>query len=195
MLNGITYAYTTTVPGFYNPITNVGTLSISAPGATAISGAQGDDIVNNGTVQASGAASVGINASTYGVVTNNGTVGVTGAGSTAVQMTGSFGSLLNYGTISAAPGSYAIQTNSTSVGTLVVNNGFSDGQVLVAAGPYARFENSGWLGSAPPARASRTRSAAPSRRLRSAPWRCASAPTASPTRCRSTARRGSPERH
>ena len=29
---------------------------------------------------------------------------------------------------------------------LVVNYGVIDGQVRVTAGPYARFENSGWMG-------------------------------------------------
>ena len=66
----------------------------------------------------------------------------------------------DYGAVSAAPGGYAIQTNATSVGTLVVNNGVINGQVLIAAGPYARFENSGWLGVSAARAASRTRSAA-----------------------------------
>jgi hypothetical protein len=56
-------------------------------------------------------------------------------------MTGSFGSLLNYGTINAAPGGFAIQTDSTAVGTVVFNAGVINGQVSIAAGPYARFEN------------------------------------------------------
>ncbi len=147
VLNGVTTAYVTTIPGaFYNPITNNGALSSAAAGAVVLSGVEGDDIVNNGTVTATGAGAVGINPNTYGVVTNNGTVGVTGAGSSAVMMSGSFSSLLNYGTISAAPGSVAIQADATASGTIVVNNGVINGQVVVNAGPFVRFENSGWMG-------------------------------------------------
>ena len=149
-LNGVTYAFTTTVPGIYNPITNNGTLSSGTAGATLIAGTQGDDIVNNGTVTTTGAGSVGININTYGVVTNSGTVAVSGAGSTGVLMSGSFSSLLNYGTINAAPGTFAIQTDSTAVGSLVFNTGVINGAVSIAAGPYARFENSGWMGITAP---------------------------------------------
>ena len=92
VLNGITYAYTTTVPGFSDPITNVGTLSISAPGATAISGAPATTSSTTAPSQASGAASVGINAGTYGVVTNNGTVSVAARAARRCN-DGEFGSL------------------------------------------------------------------------------------------------------
>jgi subtilase-type serine protease len=149
-LNGVTYAFTTTVPGIYNPITNNGTLSSGTAGATLIAGIQGDDIVNNGTVTTTGAGSVGLNINTYGVATNNGTVSASGAGSSGVLMSGSFSSLLNYGTITAAPGSFAIQTAAGAAGTLVFNTGVIDGQVSIAAGPYARFENSGWMGITAP---------------------------------------------
>lgn len=146
VLNGVTSAFITTIPGIYNPITNNGTLSIGTAGAVALQGIQGDDIVNNGTVTTTGAGSAGININTYGVVTNNGTVAVSGAGSTGVLMSGSFSSLLNYGTINAAPGSIAIQTDSTASGSLVFNTGVINGQVVVNAGPLVRFENSGWMG-------------------------------------------------
>jgi subtilase-type serine protease len=149
-LNGVTYAFTTTVPGIYNPITNNGTLSSGTVGATLIAGVQGDDIVNNGTVTTTGAGSVGLNINTYGVATNNGTVNASGAGSSGVLMSGSFSSLLNYGTITAAPGSFAIQTDSTAVGSLIYNTGVINGAVSIAAGPYARFENSGWMGITAP---------------------------------------------
>ncbi|MGZ5911117.1 MAG: autotransporter domain-containing protein, partial [Reyranella sp.] len=145
-----TYAFTTTVPGIYNPITNNGALSTGTAGTTAIAGIQGDDIVNNGTITTTGAGSVGININTYGVVTNSGTVAVSGAGSTGVLMSGSFSSLLNYGTINAAPGTFAIQTDATAVGSLVYNTGVINGAVSIAAGPYARFENSGWMGITAP---------------------------------------------
>jgi len=143
---GVVTAYLTNIPGsFYNPITNTGTLTASAPGAAAISVA-GDDVMNSGTILATGTNTVGITSGTYGAITNTGTISATGAGSTAVQMTGTFGTLLNSGVISAAPGAIAIGSNSTSVGTVVVNTGTIDGQVAIAAGPYSRFENSGWMG-------------------------------------------------
>jgi subtilase-type serine protease len=148
--NGTTFAFTTNVPGIYNPITNNGALSTGTAGTTAIAGIEGDDIVNNGTITTTGAGSVGININTYGVVTNSGTVAVSGAGSTGVLMSGSFSSLLNYGTINAAPGTFAIQTDSTAVGSLVFNTGVINGAVSIAAGPYARFENSGWMGITAP---------------------------------------------
>jgi len=144
--NGVTSAFTTTVPGIYNPITNNGALSTGTAGTTALQGIQGDDIVNNGTVTTTGAGSVAININTYGVVTNSGTVAVSGGGSTGVLMSGSFSSLLNYGTINAAPGTFAIQTDSTAAGTLVFNTGVINGAVSVNAGSSARFENSGWMG-------------------------------------------------
>ena len=141
-----TFAYLTNIPGnFYNPVTNTGSLIASAPGAAAIS-VNGDDVANSGTIQATGAGSMGITSGTYGAITNTGTISATGAGSTAVQMTGTFGTLLNAGLISAAPGAIAIGSNSTSAGTAVVNIGTIDGQVALAAGPYSRFENSGWMG-------------------------------------------------
>ena len=52
--------------------------------------------------------------------------------------------------ITAAPGAFAIQTGPTAVGTLVVNSGVIDGPVAVAAGPFARFQNSGWMGISAP---------------------------------------------
>jgi subtilase-type serine protease len=146
VVGGVTRAYLTNIPGlFYNPITNTGNLTVSAPNAAAIS-ASGDDVMNSGTILATGTNGVGITSGTYGVITNTGAIGVTGAGGTAVQMTGTFGTLLNAGLISATPGAIAIGSNSSSVGTVVVNTGTIDGQVAIAAGPYARFENSGWMG-------------------------------------------------
>jgi uncharacterized protein with beta-barrel porin domain len=150
VLNGVTSAFITTVPGVYNPITNNGALSTGVAGATALAGIEGDDIVNNGTITTTGAGSVGVNINTYGVATNNGTVAVSGAGSSGVLMSGSFSSLLNYGTINAQPGTFAIQTDSTASGSLVFNTGTINGQISIAAGPYARFENSGWMGITAP---------------------------------------------
>jgi subtilase-type serine protease len=146
VLNGITYAYTTTIPGIYNPVTNSASLSFTAASALGITSANGDDVVNSGSISMTGANSVGISGGTYAVVTNTGTINVSGAGSTAVQMTSTYGSLLNAGTLRAAPGGFAIQTDGSAVGTLVVNTGVIDGQVAIAAGATARFENSGWMG-------------------------------------------------
>lgn len=142
---GTTKAFVVNVPGLYNPVSNSGSVTSGAAGAVAINGA-GDDVVNTGSILMTGLNSVGIDNGTYGVVTNYGAIGVTGTGSTAVRMTGDFSSLLNAGTISAAPGGYTIQTDPTATGSLVVNNGIVNGLVSIAAGPYARFENSGWLG-------------------------------------------------
>src|SRR5208337_3504545 len=64
---------------------------------------------------------------------------------------GLYGTLLNMGSIIAAPGSYAIQTGPSAAGTAIVNDGTIDGQVAVTpAGADARFENSGWLGISVP---------------------------------------------
>lgn len=144
--NGVTRAFTTTIPGIYNPITNNGALSTGTAGAVALQGIQGDDIVNNGTVTTTGVGSTAINVNTYGVVTNSGTVAVSGAGSSGVLMSGSFSSLLNDGTINAAPGSFAIRSDSTASGSLVFNTGVINGPVSINAGPLVRFENSGWMG-------------------------------------------------
>lgn len=144
--DGVTYAYTTTIAGIYTPVTNSANLSFTAASALGIASANGDDIVNSGTVTMTGANSIGVSGGTYAVVTNTGTIDVSGAGSTAVQMTGSYGSLLNTGILRAAPGGFAIQTDGTADGTLVVNTGIIDGQVAIAAGATARFENSGWMG-------------------------------------------------
>jgi uncharacterized protein with beta-barrel porin domain len=142
--------FTVNIPGIYNPIQNNGTLIVGADNVAALAGGQGDDLLNTGTIVTTGANSPGISSDTYGVVTNNGAITVTGAGSAAVRMNGLFGTLLNYGALTAAPGAYAIATGPTASGTLVVNEGTIDGQVNITAGPYARFENSGWLGISAP---------------------------------------------
>ncbi|MGH8430908.1 MAG: autotransporter outer membrane beta-barrel domain-containing protein, partial [Solimonas sp.] len=144
--DGVTRAYSVNVPGLYNPITNTGTLAVNTANMAAITGAAGDDILNSGSILAGGVNGVGVSSNSYSVVNNTGVISATGIGGTAVQMAGSFGSLLNAGLIHAGPGAVAIGTTPTSIGTLVVNNGVIDGPVAIAAGPYARFENSGWLG-------------------------------------------------
>lgn len=138
--------YFVTVPGVYNPIRNTGTLTVSNAGAIGVAGISGDDIVNDGTIRVTGANAIGIKSDTYGVVTNNSLVQATGAGATGIQLNGLDGTLLNAGTITAASGATAISTGSTASGTMVVNTGTIDGQVVFAAGPQGRFENSGWLG-------------------------------------------------
>ena len=143
--DGVTSSYIVNVPGLYNPITNSGTLTFATAGTAAIA-SNGDDIVNNGSILATGAGGVGISSGTYGVVTNNGTIAASGSGGVGVQLTGNFGTLLNYGTINAPTNGLAIQTGSSAVGTLVFNAGVINGPVSVNAGSFARFENSGWMG-------------------------------------------------
>lgn len=143
--NGVTKSYIVTVPGIYNPITNNGTLTMATAGTAAIS-SNGDDIINNGTILATGTGSVGISSGTYGVVTNNGTITASGSGGVGVQLTGNFGTLLNYGTINAPTNGLAIQAGSNATGTLVFNAGVINGPVSVNAGSFVRFENSGWMG-------------------------------------------------
>jgi uncharacterized protein with beta-barrel porin domain len=149
-VNGVT-GYSVAVPGLYTPFfTNTGTLTTSTANTPAVVAAPGDDVLNNGTITTTGVGSAGVSADTYGVVTNNGTIAVSGAGSSAVLMNGMFGTLLNTGTLSAAPGAYALSTGPTAFGSLVVNYGTIDGQVNVTAGPFARFENDGWMGISAP---------------------------------------------
>ncbi|MBS7540228.1 hypothetical protein [Ancylobacter lacus] len=74
---------------------------------------------------------------------------VTGLGASGVKRDGLDGTLLNDGTIIAATGSFAITTGASASGTMVVNTGIIDGRIAFAAGSEGRFENSGWLGSAP----------------------------------------------
>lgn len=142
----------------YDPIKN------STPTTSTVSGA-GSDVINTSTINVAGANGIdsgsscgylGCTTTTQygGVISNYGTVGVTGgAASSAVFMQGTFGTLVNYGALRAAAGDYAIKTTAVTgataaVGSLIVNGagGTIDGQVSVAAGQYARFENSGWLG-------------------------------------------------
>src|SRR5580704_7080217 len=147
----LTNGYIITIPGIYDPILNAGVLNTSTPNIPALSGGSGDDIVNDGTIRTTAANSAGILSGDYGVITNNGSITVTGAGSAAVEMNGLYGTLLNMGSIVAAPGSYAIQTGPSAAGTTIVNDGTIDGQVAVTpAGANARFENSGWLGISAP---------------------------------------------
>lgn len=144
--NGTMLNYFVAVPGVYDPIRNINDLTVSANGATGIAGISGDDIVNDGTITVSGAGAVGIHPDTYGVVTNNGAITVTGAGASGVELGGLDGTLLNVGTLTAAPGSYAITTAADAEGTMVVNTGIIDGQVAFLPRAQGRFENSGWLG-------------------------------------------------
>lgn len=144
--NGTMLNYFVTVPDVYDPIRNTGDLTVSVDGATGLTGISGDDIVNDGTITVSGANAVGIHGDTYGVITNNGTITVTGAGASGVELGGLDGTLLNDGTITAAPGSYAITTSPDAEGTMVVNTGIIDGQVAFLPFAQGRFENSGWLG-------------------------------------------------
>jgi outer membrane autotransporter protein len=147
--NGLTNGYVVTIPGIYDPIHNVGVLNISTPNIPALSGGNGDDVVNDGAIRTTAANSSGILSSAYGVISNNGSIRVTGAGSAGVDMNGVYGTLLNIGSIFAAPGSDAIRTGPSATGITIVNDGIIDGPVAVASAD-TRFENSGWLGVSAP---------------------------------------------
>lgn len=144
--DGTMLNYLATVPGVYDPIRNAGLLTVATAGATGLSGISGDDIVNDGSILVSGANATGIASDTYGVVTNNGGITATGINATAVRLNGLDGTLLNNGTITAAPGAVAIATGATADGTTVVNDGTIDGLVSFTPSANGRFENSGWLG-------------------------------------------------
>ena len=145
--SGAINGYTVTIPGIYNPISNAGTLVTVTPNTPALSGLPGDDLVNTGSIHTFGVGSAGLSGNTYGVVTNSGSVAVSGLGSAGAALNGLYGTLLNSGSITAAPTAYAIRTGADAYGTSIVNTGVIDGQVLMNAGPLARFENSGWLGN------------------------------------------------
>ena len=140
----------------YQPKTN------SSASTSTLLGA-GWDVINNSTITVTSGNGIESGSSCGyascattqygGVITNNGTVSVSGgSGNSAVLMQGTFGTLINYGTLRASDGNYAIKTTGSGVtaadGSLVVNasGGVIDGQVYIDAGQYARFENSGSLG-------------------------------------------------
>jgi hypothetical protein len=159
---GITYAYYADVADTIISVGGVSTKlynpTLVTNGATSTVSGGGADIINNGSLVVAGADGIqsGSNCgykdcttTAYGgVISNYGTVAVNGGtGSSAVLMQGTFGTLVNYGTLSAADGDYALRTDSSADGSLVVNGagGVIDGQVSVLAGPYVRFENSGTI--------------------------------------------------
>lgn len=143
---GTVKAYIATVAGFYNPVTNSGTLIANTNGATAINATNGDDVLNTGNVVASAPGSVGIASGTFGVVDNRGTVIASGAGSTAVQINGNLGSFINTGLVAATSGAVALGTGPTASAPTIVNYGIINGQVMVGGGQFTRFQNSGWMG-------------------------------------------------
>ncbi|WP_156922227.1 autotransporter outer membrane beta-barrel domain-containing protein [Azorhizobium doebereinerae] len=147
VVNGAVYGYIATMPGIYNPIRNDTPLVVSASGVAGITANPGgDDVVNTSSILVSGANSIGIKTDTYGVVNTSGTITANGLASTGVQMNGRFSTLLNSGTITAAPGAFAVSNGVGATGTTVVNNGIINGQVSLTGDVDARFENNGWLG-------------------------------------------------
>ena len=135
----------------YNP-------TIVSDGATNTVMGDGADIINLGALTVRGGDGIRSGAScgyfecktsAYGgVISNDGTVAVSGGtANAAVLMQGAFGTLINDGTLSASDGNYALKTDGSADGSLVVNGagGVIDGQVSVSAGPYVRFENSGTI--------------------------------------------------
>jgi subtilase-type serine protease len=148
--NGVTNGYLVSVPGIYNPIRNLGSLTTAMDDTPAIASGAGDDVVNTGSIQTSGARSPGIRSSAYGVITNNGLIAVTGPGSAAVELNGPFGTLLNAGSITASSGADAIRTGASAAGMVIVNGGTIDGRIAISPGVDARFENSGRIGISAP---------------------------------------------
>jgi outer membrane autotransporter protein len=134
------------IPGIYDPIRNDGKVRDDAAGAVVISAGKGDDVVNEGVVRATGPKGIAIRGETYGVVNNYGLVVASGKGGAAVDLNGDFGTLLNGGYIRGARGADAVRAVGDANGTVVVNGGAIDGRVVIKAGPYARFENSGIMG-------------------------------------------------
>lgn len=127
--------------------------------------ANGYDVVNAGSIRVVNEAGIksgsdcgyfacSPTATKYGgVISNYGTVSVTGGSNNrAISIEGDFGTVLNYGTIRASNGNYAISDVGTSSATTVVNtvSGIIDGQVFLTQGQLARFENSGWMGITAP---------------------------------------------
>ena len=143
--NSFVQSWQVTIPNSYFPTTNTATLTSDTANSVVISGA-GNDVLNSGSITVTGTGSQGINSTDYGVVTNTGGLTASGSNSAAIEMAGQYGTLLNEGTLTATSGAYAIKTDSSSVGTMVVNTGTIDGVVDVISGPYGRFENSGWMG-------------------------------------------------
>ena len=130
-----------------------------ASGSTSLINAAGADVLNVGSFAVSGSDALQSGSSCGflncgsatpfgGVITNLGSVEVSGGnGYSAVLLQGTFGTLVNNGTIKATSGDFTIKTDGSADGTLIVNSatGVIDGQISVAAGAYARFENSGLI--------------------------------------------------
>jgi hypothetical protein len=148
--NGIVYAYDPTVPGIYTPTTNSAPLTNNSNSATAYTLNNGDDFINTSTILMTGTNSQGVSAVGNNEVTNAaaGVISVTGAGSAAIKITGINNTVLNYGTLNAASGSYVIQQTDASTGTIVINKstGVINGQVSILGDSTTRFENNGYFG-------------------------------------------------
>ncbi|AWB33172.1 autotransporter outer membrane beta-barrel domain-containing protein [Orrella marina] len=160
---GITYAYYAdigdkriSIAGTDQPLYR----PIHVPdGRTSTVFAGGADVINHGLLRVAGGDGIqsgsscgylGCAGSTAygGVVSNYGTVSVSGSNTlSAVRMQGTFGTLVNYGTLRARDGGYAIRTDASARGSLIVNGtgGVIDGRVSALSGRFARFENSGLM--------------------------------------------------
>lgn len=198
---GVVYSFISPMPaGFYTPILNAAPLTVASDSVTGIeTNPGGDDVINSSSILVSGANSTGIAGETYGVISNTGTIAVTGAGSSGVRMNGTFGTLLNSGTMAASAGADALTTGPEAMGTVFVNTGVIDGRVtlphptLPSAGspfrpgrPSASTTAAGWgsprRGLSPP-----IRSAAPMCRPHRARLACRSGPRPA-IRCKPTSR-------
>jgi len=148
--SGTVYAYDPTVPGIYTPTTNLAPLTNNSNSATAYTLSNGDDFLNTSTITMTGTNSQGVTSVGNNEVTNaaTGTISVTGAGSAAIKITGSNNTVLNYGTLNAASGGYAIQQTDRSTGSIIINEstGVINGQVSILGDATTRFENNGYFG-------------------------------------------------
>jgi subtilase-type serine protease len=140
------HGFEVTIPGIYNPIHNADTIVTDAPNTTVFEAGPGDDVVNDGSITTTGAFANAIRGDRHTVIYNNGDISVSGSGSGAAVLRGEYPSLLNAGTLKAAPAGDAVRADANSFGTLVVNTGIIDGRIDVRSGPQARFENSGLIG-------------------------------------------------
>lgn len=133
------HGFVVTIPGIYNPIHNTATIVTDASGVNVLNAGPGDDVVNDGSITTTGDFANAISGDRHGVIYNNGVISVSGSGSGAVVLKGDFPSLLNAGTLSAAPVGDAVRADANSFGTLVVNTGWIDGRIDVRSGPQGGY--------------------------------------------------------
>lgn len=129
-----------------NIITNSGSITPS-PGGNGIYVYDNNAITNTaaGSITGNSTDLWGIRVNTGNTVVNDGTVAVSGTNSIAFLVEGDSNTLTNNGTLSAA-GTDSYAAKILGERNTLINNGIINGRVAIAAGPDARFENSGWFG-------------------------------------------------